>query len=116
MAKKQVNKKKGKSAPTSAKKGGTTAKKNSAARQQEIDFDRRPPKKKEKSDHKLLRGATPYVLMLVGLILLICFFTVHILQIDDGVGVVGYWIQWFFCGLFGLAAFLVPFVLIYVGI
>ena len=116
MAKKQVNKKKGKSAPASAKKGGSTAKKNSTARQQEIDFDRVPEKRKEKKDHKLLKGATPYVLMLLGLILLICFFTVHILQIDDGVGVIGYWIQWFFCGLFGIAAFLIPFVLMYVGI
>ena len=116
MAKKQVTKKKGKSTPVSAKGGGSSARKPSAARQQEIDFDRAPAKSKKKSDHKALKGATPYILILVGLILLICFFTVHILKMDEGVGVVGYWIQWFFCGLFGLAAFLTPLVLIYVGI
>ena len=116
MAKKQVKKKKGKSTSVSAKGGGASARKSSAERQQEIDFERAPVKSKKKSENKALKGATPYILILVGLILLICFFTVHILQIDDGVGVVGYWIQWFFCGLFGLAAFLTPFVLMYVGI
>ena len=116
MAKKQVKKKKGKSTSVSAKGGGASARKSSAERQQEIDFERAPVKSKKKSENKALKGATPYILILVGLILLICFFTVHILKMDEGVGVVGYWIQWFFCGLFGLAAFLTPFVLMYVGI
>ena len=116
MAKKQVKKKKGKSTSVSAKGGGASARKSSAERQQEIDFERAPVKSKKKSENKALKGATPYILILVGLILLICFFTVHILKMDEGVGVVGYWIQWFFCGLFGLAAFLTPLVLIYVGI
>ena len=116
MAKKQVTKKKGKSTSVSAQGGGASARKSSAERQQEIDFERAPVKSKKKSENKALKGATPYILILVGLILLICFFTVHILKMDEGVGVVGYWIQWFFCGLFGLAAFLTPLVLIYVGI
>ncbi|MBE6531793.1 MAG: DNA translocase FtsK [Ruminococcaceae bacterium] len=71
------------------------------------------PKKKENS---FLRSAMPYIMILLGVVLLICFFTVHILGIDDGVGVLGYWIQLFFCGLLGVSAFAIPFVLIYIGV
>ena len=71
---------------------------------------------KVKKEHSALKSAMPYILMLVGVILLICFFTVQILGMDDGAGFVGYAIQYFFCGLFGVSAFLIPFVLFYIGI
>ncbi len=71
---------------------------------------------KVKKDHSALKSAMPYILMLVGLVLAICFFTVQILGMDDGAGVVGYAIQYFFCGLFGFSAFLIPIVLLYIGI
>ncbi len=72
---------------------------------------------KEKKEHSMLKSAIPYVLMVLGLILTICFVTVHIVGMeDDGVGIVGYWIQKVLCGLFGIAAFLIPVALIYIGV
>ena len=72
--------------------------------------------KKPKKDHSGLKSAMPYILIVLGLIIGIAFFTVQVLGLDDGAGVLGYAIQYFFCGIFGISAFLIPFVLIYVGI
>ena len=60
--------------------------------QQRIDFDEEPEKKKEKKDHTFAKSATPYILILLGVIFLICLFTVHILGLDEGVGIIGSWI------------------------
>ena len=59
--------------------------------------------------------AMPYVLMVFSLILAICFVTVQLID-RDGAGVIGYAIQWFFCGLLGSAAFLLPLALFYIGL
>ncbi len=58
----------------------------------------------------------PYVLMLFSVILAICFITVQLLDMTDGAGVIGYAIQWLFCGFFGSAAFVLPAVLFYIGL
>ena len=58
----------------------------------------------------------PYILMVFAVVLAICFFTVQLLGIDDGAGVIGYAMQWLFCGLFGTSAFLLPVVLFYIGL
>ena len=58
----------------------------------------------------------PYVLMVFALILGICFFTVQLLEISDGAGVIGFAMQWIFCGFLGSAAFLLPVVLFYIGL
>lgn len=60
--------------------------------------------------------AVPYLTILFALVLAICFFTVRLLELNDGAGVVGYYIQLFFCGLFGGAAFLIPLGLGFVGV
>ena len=73
-------------------------------------------KKPAQQENKVMRGLVPYILVLLGVIFLICFFTVQVLGIEDGAGIVGYGIQYFLCGLFGVAAFLIPVVLIYVGV
>ena len=74
--------------------------------QQRIDFDAKKPIK-QKKEHTVLKSLAPYILMLLGLIFLICFFTVQVIGLEDGAGFVGYAIQYFWCGLFGVAAFLI---------
>ncbi len=59
---------------------------------------------------------TPYLLILLGLILGICLIIVRLAGLDDGAGAIGYGIQWFFGGLFGGATVLLPAVLIYIGL
>ena len=71
---------------------------------------------KRKKGNSALAGAMPYILIVLGLIIGIAFFTVQILDMDDGAGVIGYAIQYFFCGLFGIAALLTPLALIYIGV
>ena len=60
--------------------------------------------------------AVPYLTILFALVLAICFITVRLLELNDGAGVVGYYIQLFFCGLFGGAAFFIPLALGFVGV
>lgn len=60
--------------------------------------------------------AVPYLLIFFALVLAVCFVTVRMLELDDGAGVVGYYIQLFFCGLLGGAAFLLPLALGYAGV
>ena len=75
-------------------------------------------KKAEQSPKKqsVFAALLPYILMLFALILAICFVTVRLLGMDDGAGVIGYGIQWFFCGLLGPAAFVLPAAVFYIGL
>ena len=54
---------------------------------------------------KTVRGAfckiCPYVMLLFGVVLALCLIIVHIVDSNDGVGSVGYFLQWLFGGLFG---------------
>ena len=108
--KKKTIKKSAAYAKNSASKSAAKSKKKIPM--SEPAFDEKKPKK----DHSGLKSAMPYILILLGLVIGIAFFTVQVLGIDDGAGVLGYAIQYFFCGIFGVSAFLIPFVLIYVGI
>ncbi|MBE6597239.1 MAG: DNA translocase FtsK [Ruminococcaceae bacterium] len=83
--------------------------------QQRIDFDDAPQRERKPKDHSAAKSATPYIMILLGVIFIICLFTVHVLSMDDGVGIVGSWISLFLCGLFGISSFLVPLALIYIG-
>ena len=111
--KKKTTKKSSAPARKSAPKSSTKSKQKLPS-QKTMDFEDRAPKPKR--DHTGLKTAMPYILIVLGLIIGIAFFTVQLLGIDDGAGVLGYAIQYFFCGLFGAAAFLIPAVLIYIGI
>ena len=62
-----------------------------------------------------LHKAMPYLSMLFALILAICFIIVRVAEVEDGAGVVGNYIQLFFCGLLGGAAFLLPLLFGYLG-
>ena len=88
--------------------------KNKIPMQAEASVKAKAPKKK--SDHSALKSAMPYILIILGLIIGIAFVTVQLLDLQDGAGVLGYAIQYFFCGVFGASAFLIPLVLIYVGV
>ena len=82
----------------------------------------RKPAKRAPSSHtssgqrSALSSALPYISVVFALVLAICFVTVHLLEMDDGVGFIGYGIQWLFCGMLGGAAFLLPVVFAYVGV
>ena len=90
----------GKNLPDGMKNGKGAPKKNAATPAKESAFS----------------VVLPYILMLFSLILAICYVTVQLLGIDDGAGVIGYGIQWFFCGLLGPAAFILPAVIFYIGL
>ncbi len=62
------------------------------------------------------KKAMPYILMLFALVLAICFIIVRLAGVEDGAGVVGNYIQLFFCGLLGGAAFILPLLLGYIGV
>lgn len=91
---------------------GDAKKGNSAVKNQNTGAGTSKPA----GEHVFIKSAAPYIIMVFALILGICFITVRLLDLDDGAGVVGYWIQWFFCGLFGGAAFIIPAALGYIGV
>ena len=72
--------------------------------------------RKKRYKRSLMCRMTPYLLMIVAVILAICLVTVGFLDMADGAGVVGFYIQQFLCGLLGGGALLVPFLLFYIGI
>ncbi len=94
-----------------AKRPTSTAKRPSPVMEQHAHA----PKKK-KSQRSAFASVFPYLLVVFALVLAICFITVRLLDMDDGAGVIGYGIQWFFCGLFGGAAFLLPVALGFIGV
>ena len=71
---------------------------------------------RSKKERSLFAKIAPYVMIVFSLVLAVCFVMVQLLGMDDGAGIVGYYIQMFFCGLFGVAAFILPLVLGYVGV
>ncbi len=102
------------SAPVPASKGNKrTAPNRQASRPAESKGE---PEGAAKKGRSMGCKITPYLLMLLGLILAICLIIVRLVGLDDGAGAVGYGIQWFFGGLFGGATVLLPAVLIYVGL
>ncbi len=74
------------------------------------------PQKSAPAKRSVLSSMLPYLMVVFAIVLAICFITVHLLGMDDGAGIVGYGIQWFFCGLLGGAAFLLPAAIGYVGV
>ena len=58
----------------------------------------------------------PYFLIVLALFLLLCFVTHDMFGSSDALGIVGRWTRNFFCGLFGLSAYALPFLMGYLGI
>ncbi|MBE6546821.1 MAG: DNA translocase FtsK [Ruminococcaceae bacterium] len=102
------------------KKGRSTAKKavKGAARDVKKEWKdanktgEKQPVKQRKTAYKIL----PYVFIIFALILAVCLVIVHALEMEDGAGVIGYGIQWFFGGLLGGGMPLLPLVLGFIGI
>ena len=75
------------------------------------------PKRSRGYRRSVFSKVLPYFLVVLALILILCYVIVWGMQIDDGVGQVGYAIQAIFCGSFGaFPAFLLAAALIYVGV
>ena len=117
---KPINKQK---SPVDANKKATSANATKSNKMLDKGNDNAPRKQntqkkhRQKNEHTILKSVIPYILMLFSLVLLLCMFTVHVLQLDtDGAGIVGYYLQWAFCGLLGAAAFIAPFVLFFIGL
>ena len=104
MAAKKTQKKSDVKKATQKNKGGQTPPK-----QTQIKLD--TPKKESMASRIL-----PYVMILASLVLGICLITVHVAGMDDGAGVVGYYVQALFCALFGAGAYAIPAILAYVGV
>ena len=104
MAAKKTSKKKAKPAASSKKTAAKTDKKVAHT----------PKQKKPKSN--TYSKIAPYLMLFLALVLGICLVTVHVAGMDDGVGVVGYYFQALFCAVFGVAAYLLPTVFVFVGV
>ena len=93
----------------------TTNKKAPAKQTRAADYENQEKRAPSRSQRSAFAKIAPYVMSVFALVLAVCFVTVQLLGMDDGAGIVGYYIQMFFCGLFGIAAFILPLVLGYVG-
>ena len=104
MAAKKTSKKKAKPA--------TSSKKTVAKTDKKVAHTPKPKKQKSNTYSKI----APYLMLFLALVLGICLVTVHVAGMDDGVGVVGYYFQALFCAVFGVAAYLLPTVFVFVGV
>lgn len=73
---------------------------------------KRPPKARR----GFMGMLAPYLLMLFTVILAICLAVVHLFDSQDGVGAIGFALQWVFTGLFGGATPMVPLAMGYIGV
>ncbi len=64
----------------------------------------------------LLHQLVPYILVVFALFLLLCFVTYDFFGKKDALGIVGAAVRNFSCGLFGVTAYVIPFLLGYLGI
>ena len=109
-----------KSSYNNAKKAVKTGKKvASTAKTVKKQYDRMEsaePSKKSPKKRSTFAKIAPYAMIVFAVVLAVCFILVHLLEIDDGAGVIGYAVQMVFCGSFGIAAFIAPLVFGYVGV
>ena len=107
--KKQITKKAVKKASNAA-----AGARREAARSESTD--KQHASKAKKPRRSLGYKITPYVLLCFSLILAVCMIIVRLLDMDEGAGAIGYFLQGFFGGLFGGAAIFLPLILGYIGI
>ena len=75
------------------------------------------PEKEEKKENKqpgVIHQFIPFILFALALFVAVCIIGTELADAD--MGIAGNFISMLFCGLFGLGAFLVPVVLVYMGI
>ena len=103
-------------AKSSGKKGRGATSRRVDARPQKTQTKKGKSAYAEKSGgEKKSYVLVPWILLGVSLVLALCFILGACMG-EDGAGVIGTAVQWFFCGLFGAPAFLLPVVLGYVSI
>ncbi|MBQ2308527.1 MAG: DNA translocase FtsK, partial [Clostridia bacterium] len=100
------------------KKNNSSVSKKDLATAKKVAKHVAPSKSERKKIYRRsgFKKAMPYILMLFALVLAICFIIVRLAGVEDGAGVVGNYIQLFFCGLLGGAAFILPLLLGYIGV
>ena len=100
------------------KKNNSSVSKKDLATAKKVAKHVAPSKSERKKIYRRsgFKKAVPYILMLFALVLAICFIIVRLAGVEDGAGVVGNYIQLFFCGLLGGAAFILPLLLGYIGV
>ena len=100
------------------KKNNSSVSKKDLATAKKVAKHVAPSKSERKKIYRRsgFKKAVPYILMLFALVLAICFIIVRLVGVEDGAGVVGNYIQLFFCGLLGGAAFILPLLLGYIGV
>ena len=100
------------------KKNNSSVSKKDLATAKKVAKHVAPSKSERKKIYRRsgFKKALPYILMLFALVLAICFIIVRLAGVEDGAGVVGNYIQLFFCGLLGGAAFILPLLLGYIGV
>ncbi len=103
-------------AKSSGKKGRGAASRRVDARPQKTQKQKGKSAFAEKpAGEKKAFVMVPWILLGVSLVLALCFILGACMG-EDGAGVIGTAVQWFFCGLFGSPAFLLPIVLGYVSV
>ncbi len=99
------------------KKTISTAKKATSAAKRVMSDS---PADNRKQKKKSLRGTgckvAPYVILSFSLVLAVCMVIVHLLDMEDGAGTIGFWVQGVFGGLFGGASIFLPLFLGYMGV
>jgi len=105
-----------KKAPSKTSSAKKSVKGNGSSGQASYDKKGKGSAVSSRKSRSTFAKVAPYLMMIFALALAVCFVIVQLLGLDDGAGVVGYYIQLFFCGLFGGAAFALPLVLGYVGV
>ena len=74
------------------------------------------PRRRAKPLRSLSCKIAPYALLVFSLVLAVCMVIVHILNMEDGAGAIGFWMQGIFGGLFGGASAFLPMFLGYMGV
>ncbi len=96
---------------------GRTPQKKYSVKPSEKNGSRSHKKEREpQSSSSLFNQILPYIFYVTAFFLAICFFLIDALDKPDAMGIVGKLLNAIFCGSFGYGAFLIPVLLVYLGI
>ena len=96
-------------------KGTRTPQKKYSVKPSEKNGASRQKESREISSSSLFNQILPYIFYIAAFSLALCFLSVYALK-NDFMGLFGKFLQAVFCGSFGVGAFLLPVLLVYLGI